>query len=221
MLSDKQKLDHAIRFMLADAQVCVQKLPQCPQISLWLVEPEAMRRPFSSEEINNIQHNPAYWAFCWASGQVLAQMILANPNWVKGKKVMDFGAGSGVVAIACVLAGAKEVIACDIDQHALLACQANAHLNQVTLRLHEDLFNFDEPLDVLFAADVLYDKENLPLLDVFLSKAQDVFVADSRIKNFQHPPYQPIGEHESFTVPDLDELDEFRCVRLYRSNGSS
>ena len=57
-------------------------------------------------------------------------------------------------------------------------------------------------------------------LDIFLQKAKDVIVADSRIKDFDFPPYLPIGHEESFTVPDLDELDEFRNVRLYRSGSS-
>lgn len=217
-LSDKQQLDRAIHLMLADAEVSVQKLPDCAEISLWLVKPEAMRRPFTQQEVNTIQENPAYWAFCWASGQVLARMILDNPSWVKGKKVMDFGAGSGVVAIACALAGAQKVIACDIDKNSLLACQANAQLNHIKLRTHDDLFSFDEPLDLLFAADVLYDQANLPLLTTFLEKAQDIIVADSRIKDFHFPPYQAISCSISSTVPDLDEIDEFRKVTLYRSS---
>ena len=216
-MTSQQTLNHCIRNMLSDASVTAQVLPQCPEIRLWLVEPQAMRRPFSQQEILSIQNDPAYWAFCWASGQILAREILANPHWVKDKKVMDFGAGSGVVAIACVMAGAREVIACDIDPDALLACQANAELNNVSYRLHPDLFAFDEPLDVLIAADVLYDRANLPLLDHFRQKATDVLVADSRVKNFDFPPYQAIGRHESFTVPDLDELDEFRWVNLYRT----
>lgn len=216
-MTSQQTLNHCIRNMLSDASVTAQVLPQCPEIRLWLVEPQAMRRPFSQQEILSIQNYPAYWAFCWASGQILAREILANPHWVKDKKVMDFGAGSGVVAIACVMAGAREVIACDIDPDALLACQANAELNNVSYRLHPDLFAFDEPLDVLIAADVLYDRANLPLLDHFRQKATDVLVADSRVKNFDFPPYQAIGRHESFTVPDLDELDEFRWVNLYRT----
>ncbi|MDK2778607.1 MAG: 50S ribosomal protein L11 methyltransferase [Pseudomonadota bacterium] len=216
-MTSQQTLNHCIRNMLSDASVTAQVLPQCPEIRLWLVEPQAMRRPFSQQEILSIQNYPAYWAFCWASGQILAREILANPHWVKDKKVMDFGAGSGVVAIACVMAGAREVIACDIDPDALLACQANAELNNVSYRLHPDLFAFDEPLDVLIAADVLYDRANLPLLDHFRQKATDVLVADSRVKNFDFPPYRAIGRHESFTVPDLDELDEFRWVNLYRT----
>lgn len=201
--------------MLDDAFLSRQTLPQCPTLQLWLVDPRPMRRPFSADEINRIQQYPAYWAFCWASGQVLAREILAHPEWVRGKKVMDFGAGSGVVAVACVMAGAREVIACDIDPDAALACAANAELNGVSFRFHNDLFTFNEPLDLLIAADVLYDRANLPLLDVFQRKANQVLVADSRIRDFHFPPYQSTAQHDSCTIPDLDELDEFRRVQLY------
>jgi predicted nicotinamide N-methyase len=116
------------------------------------------------------------------------------------------------------MAGAKQVIACDIDPDALLSCQENAALNNVDYELHCDLFEFDQELDLLIAADVLYDKANLPLLNTFLEKAPEVLVADSRVKNFDFPPYQAIGRIDSFTVPDLDELDEFRLVNLYSAS---
>ncbi|MBL4797784.1 MAG: methyltransferase [Oleispira sp.] len=212
------ELNACLQNMLIDARISEQVLPQCPQIKLWLVDPLPMQRPFSQEEILAIQAYPAYWAFCWASGQVLARYILQNPEVVKDKRVMDFGAGSGIVAIAAIMAGAKQVIACDIDPDALLSCQENAKLNQVEFELHGDLFEFDQEIDLLIAADVLYDKANLPLLDVFLKKAPEVLVADSRVKNFDFPPYQAIGQIDSFTVPDLDELDEFRLVNLYKAS---
>jgi predicted nicotinamide N-methyase len=211
-------LNLCIKNMLHDASISEQVLPQCPEIKLWLVDPLPMQRPFSQEEILAIQAYPAYWAFCWASGQVLARHILDNPELVQDKRVMDFGAGSGIVAIACIMAGAKQVIACDIDPDALVSCEENARLNQVEFELHGDLFEFDQEIDLLIAADVLYDKANLPLLDVFLEKAPQVLVADSRVKNFNFPPYQAIGQVESFTVPDLDELDEFRRVNLYKAS---
>lgn len=218
MTDAPQKLNNCIQNMLIDAHITEQSLPQCPEIKLWLVDPLPMKRPFSQEEILAIQAYPAYWAFCWASGQVLARYILENPEIVKNKRVMDFGAGSGVVAIAAIMAGAKQVIACDIDPDALLSCQENAKLNNVEFELHGDLFNFDQELDLLIAADVLYDKANLPLLDIFLEKSPEVLVADSRVKNFNFPPYQTIGQVDSFTVPDLDELDEFRLVNLYKAS---
>jgi|TARA_B110000211_G_scaffold174248_1_gene196880 predicted nicotinamide N-methyase len=218
MTDNPEALNNCIKNMLPDAYLSKQSLPQCTDIKLWLVDPTPMQRRFSQDEILAIQAYPAYWAFCWASGQVLARYILDNPELVRNKRVMDFGAGSGVVAIACAMAGAKQVIACDIDPDALLSCQENAALNNVDYELHGDLFEFDQELDLLIAADVLYDKANLPLLNIFLEKAPEVLVADSRVKNFDFPPYQAIGRIDSFTVPDLDELDEFRLVNLYSAS---
>ena len=218
MTDNPKALNNCIKNMLPDAYLSKQSLPQCTDIKLWLVDPTPMQRRFSQDEILAIQAYPAYWAFCWASGQVLARYILDNPELVRNKRVMDFGAGSGVVAIACAMAGAKQVIACDIDPDALLSCQENATLNNVDYELHGDLFEFDQELDLLIAADVLYDKANLPLLNIFLEKAPEVLVADSRVKNFDFPPYQAIGRIDSFTVPDLDELDEFRLVNLYSAS---
>ena len=211
-------LNLCIQKMLPDARISAQTLPQCPEIKLWLVDPIPMQRQFSQDEILAIQAYPAYWAFCWASGQVLARHIIDNPELVRNKRIMDFGAGSGIVAIAAIMAGAKHVIACDIDPDALLSCQENAKLNNVEFELHGDIFECHQEIDLLIAADVLYDKANLPLLDVFLDKAPEVLVADSRVKNFNFPPYQAVGQVDSFTVPDLDELDEFRLVNLYKAS---
>lgn len=215
---NSDQLNRLITAMHPAASVTVQQLPECPDIRLWLVEPESMRRQFSQDEILQIQAYPAYWAFCWASGQALAQNILQHPEWVSGKTVIDFGAGSGVIAIACMMAGARRVIACDIDHDALQACEINAKLNQVELELHDDLFTLDVDADLLIAADVLYDRANLAFLDVFLDKAPEVLVADSRIRNFDFPPYFTVSASDSFTVPDLDESDEFRRVTLYRAD---
>ena len=210
-------LNALIKNMLSDAQVSVQTLPQCPDISLYLVDPTTMNRAFTLDEIRSIWENTAYWAFCWASGQILAQYILDNPALVKDKKILDFGSGSGVVAIAAMKAGAKQAIACDIDPDALISCAENAKLNKVSVCLSDDLFSIvDSDIDLLIAADVLYDRANLSFLDTFFQYANQVLLADSRIKGFSHPQYTHISKQASFTVPDLDELDEFRNVNLYR-----
>ena len=54
-----------------------------------------------------IWSNMPYWAFAWSSGCALAQYVMDHPQHVKGKLVADFGAGSGLVAIAALKAGAK------------------------------------------------------------------------------------------------------------------
>lgn len=51
---------------------------------------------------------------------------------LEGKIVVDYGCGSGVLAIAAALKGARRVIAVDNDPQALEACQVNARANHVS-----------------------------------------------------------------------------------------
>jgi ribosomal protein L11 methyltransferase len=57
-------------------------------------------------------------------------------NDVRDKRVIDYGCGSGVLAIAALLLGAREVFAVDIDEQALQATKDNAQRNGVADRLH-------------------------------------------------------------------------------------
>jgi len=66
-------------------------------------------------------------------------------------------------------------------------------------------------------ADVLYDRANLPLLDQFLTRGRQALVADSRVRDFQHPLYRRLGILEALTLPDLAEPWEFRKVSLYHA----
>ena len=86
----------------------------------------------------------------------------------------------------------------------------------VELEYLDDLYRA-EPVDVLLAADVLYDQCNRFFLDEFLKFAPEVWVADSRVKNFSHPQYQKIDERSATTWPDLDEAKEFRNVSFYKT----
>jgi SAM-dependent methyltransferase len=111
---------------------------------------------------------------------VLAEYLLSHPEWVKGRCVVDVGPGSGVVAIAAALAGAARVIACDLDQDALTATALNGAENRVEIELSQDLDTALAAADLVTAADILYDRENLPLLARFQQAAQ-VLLADSRV----------------------------------------
>ena len=55
---------------------------------------------------------------------------LAGHN-MTGKVVIDYGCGSGILAVAALLLGAKEVHAIDIDPQAVTATLANAEKNKV------------------------------------------------------------------------------------------
>ncbi|MCF7534591.1 class I SAM-dependent methyltransferase [Pseudomonas petrae] len=209
-------LQAALSELLGDAQLVAEALPGT-DLKLWLIDANNMDRAFSPEETRRILEDPPYWSFCWASGLALARFLAEQPQWVAGKRVLDFGAGSGVAGIAAMKAGALEVVACDLDPLAIQACRANAELNSVTLQYSGDFFAEEDRFDLIVVADVLYDRANLPLLDQFLSRGKQALVADSRVRDFQHPMYTRLGILEALTLPDLAEPWEFRRVSLYHA----
>ncbi|WP_313410707.1 class I SAM-dependent methyltransferase [Stutzerimonas kunmingensis] len=209
-------LQAALNDLLGDARLVAEPLPGT-DLRLWLIDAANMDRAFSPEETRRILEDPPYWSFCWASGLVLARWLADRPEWVRGKRVLDFGAGSGVAAIAAAKAGAAEVVACDLDPLALTACQAHAALNEVELRYSQDFFGEADRFDLIIVADVLYDRANLPLLDHFLSRGREALVADSRVRDFAHPLYRRLDVLDACTWPDLTEPAEFRHVSLYHA----
>ncbi|WP_439887379.1 class I SAM-dependent methyltransferase [Pseudomonas sp. MBLB4123] len=211
-----RELQAALGERLGDARLAATPLPGTA-LRLWLIEASNMDRAFSPEETRRILEEPPYWCFCWASGLVLARWLAEQPDWVRGKRVLDFGAGSGVAAIAAARAGAREVVACDLDPLALAACRANAELNGVELGYSADFFAEADRFDLILVADVLYDRANLPLLDQFLGRGRQALVADSRVRDFQHPLYRRLAMLEACTWPDLAEPAEFRRVSLYHA----
>ncbi|MBD8808902.1 MULTISPECIES: class I SAM-dependent methyltransferase [Pseudomonas syringae group] len=211
-----QHLQQALHELLGDSRLVVTALPQTT-LKLWLIDADNMDRAFSPDETRRILEEPPYWSFCWASGLALARFLAEQPHWVKGKRVLDFGAGSGVAGIAAAKAGALEVVACDLDPLAIAACKSNADLNDVRLNYSADFFAEADRFDLILVADVLYDRANLPLLDHFLSRGREALVADSRVRDFQHPAYQRLEMLHALTLPDLAEPHEFRDVSLYHA----
>lgn len=108
---------------------------------------------------------PPFWAFAWAGGQGLARYLLDHPETVRGRRVIDFASGSGLVAIAAKLAGADEVVAADIDPWSETAARLNAGLNGVSFAFTgDDIVGSERAADVYLAGDVFYDKSFADLL---------------------------------------------------------
>tara|TARA_B110000881_G_scaffold125877_1_gene110564 strand:+ start:43 stop:699 length:657 start_codon:yes stop_codon:yes gene_type:complete len=201
---------------ITTGSLAVTPLPLSPEISLYLISADYPKGRLPDEEMHAIIDKPAYWAFCWASGQVLAAHLVAHPEICRNKMVLDLGAGSGVVAIAAAISGATSVIACDLDKHALEACIVNGKANQVELDTLEDLELCVDKVDLLIAADVLYDRENIPWLERLGSYADEVLIADSRIRDESvFEGFEKIGNISATTIPDLDEMKEFGDVTIY------
>ena len=205
----------ALATLLGDAQLRLQALPDS-DLSLWLIDPANMARAFSPAETQRLLEAPPYWCFCWASGLALAQWIAANPAVVAGRQVLDFGSGSGVAGLAAARAGAARVVCCDLDPLALAACRANAQANGAQIETLDDLHASPERFDIILAADVLYDRANLPLLDLLHARAETTLLADSRVRDLAHPGFTQIAMLQACTLPDLAEPDEFRRVAVYQ-----
>ena len=162
---------------------------------------------------------PPFWSFCWSSGQVLARWIMERKDFVEGRRVLDFGTGSGVVAVAAALSGAGKVIACDIDPVSLEAVKANAELNHVEIEVSRSFESASaQGFDVILAADVLYDADIFPLVKRFPEAAPAVILADSRVRDLALDPYLKIGHGVAVTCPDLHEPEEYRQVSIYSAH---
>ena len=106
----------------------------------------------------------------WPAGLALARLIAHCPSLVAGKRVLEVGAGLGVVGNAALRAGASAVCMCDVDGDMLRLAKASAAENApedpsraATLLLDWSAIpetfcvSGEQKYDVVVAADVLYD----------------------------------------------------------------
>ncbi|MEX0839701.1 MAG: 50S ribosomal protein L11 methyltransferase, partial [Parvibaculum sp.] len=107
--------------------------PLIPEIRLHLASEIVPIWQMTEEELEKSGLPPPFWAFAWAGGQALARYILDNPEVVRGARVLDFGSGSGLIAIAAMKAGAVSALAADIDAFATAAIALNAGANGVVV----------------------------------------------------------------------------------------
>jgi predicted nicotinamide N-methyase len=215
-------LTEQIRRVLKSGKITATRLPLTPEIQLYLLNEDYPQHNLPREETQALMNEPPFWSFCWSSGQVLARWLMERRELVKGKHVLDFGSGSGIVAVAAALSGARKVIACDIDPVSLEAVTANADLNHVEIEVSRDFESSSpEGFDVILAADVLYDAEIFPIVRRFPDLASDVILADSRVRDLTLEPYRKIDHGVAVTCPDLQEPEEFRQVSIYAASRGS
>ena len=142
------------------AETRLLPVPHAPEILLHVADEATELWQKTEEELGEIGLPPPFWAFAWAGGQALARYILDHPETVRGKRVLDFASGSGLVAIAAMKAGAAEVTACDIDAFAVAAIALNAGANGVAVApVQADLVGQDGGWDAVLAGDICYERD--------------------------------------------------------------
>jgi predicted nicotinamide N-methyase len=205
-------------------------VPLTPQIELYLADDQTPLWRLGEEELFELGLPSPFWAFAWAGGQALARYCLDNPDLTKGKSVIDFASGSGLVAIAAAKAGAKQILATDIDPFSVEAIQINAEHNNVTLQASIDnLLTSDaidhlrkNPPDVFLAGDVFYDAEMtkavLALLEPLAQQGTKILVGDP---NRSYLPQDRLELIETYQVPVTRELEDYeiRSTKVWRFKG--
>jgi predicted nicotinamide N-methyase len=134
--------------------------PLVPEIRLHLAGEITPIWQATEETLSRPGLPPPFWAFAWAGGQALARFLLDHPGLVAGRGLLDFGAGSGLVAIAAAKAGADPVLAAEIDPFATAAIAANAALNEAEVATTtRDLVGTGQTRwEIVTAGDVCYER---------------------------------------------------------------
>ena len=204
----------AAAFILANTRL--QPVPHAPEISLWLADEVTPIWRLTEEELGELGLPPPFWAFAWAGGQGLARWLLDNPHEVAGRRVLDFAAGSGLVGIAAMKAGAAAGLCADIDPFSAAAVALNARANHVALGfIGDDLLAAPPPdVDVICAGDVFYEKPMAERVLAWLTAASDrgtrVLVGDPLRTWFPKSGLDLLAEYE---VPTTRELEDSAVKR--------
>jgi len=202
------------------AQTAIEAPPLTPEIRLHLATEITPIWQATEEtlEANNLP--PPYWAFAWPGGQALTRFLLDHPDWVRGKRVLDFAAGSGLSAIGAAMAGAAEAIANEIDDFAAAAAALNAELNRMPVEvLQHDIVGRNESWDVVLAGDVCYERPMadrvIPWLRGLAGTGIAVLMGDP---GRAYLPDQGLVEVARYDVPTLKELEDraLRTTRVFR-----
>ncbi len=208
--------------------------PLVPEILLHLAEESLPIWQRTEEELGEIGLPPPYWAFAWAGGQALARHVLDHPDIVRGKRVLDFAAGSGLVGIAAGMAGARTVEAADIDTFAHAAIALNATRNAavdatpgttcgITV-LAADIVGIDGGWDVVLAGDIAYERDLaervFAWLESLAARGAEVWIGDPGRSYLPRERLEKIAE---YGVPVSRELEdtEIKRTSVWRPRGPS
>lgn len=148
-------------------------MPSVPEIRLHKAGPSSGL--WRLAETDEQGFGSPYWAYYWAGGLALARHLLDQPQTVAARRVLDLGAGSGIVGIAAAKAGAASVLAADVDRYAVESLKLNAATNGVAIEaIHGDLTAGPPPaVDVVAVGDLFYDQPLAERVTAFLDRCLD------------------------------------------------
>jgi predicted nicotinamide N-methyase len=201
-------------FILANTRL--QAPPHTPELRLHLADEVTPIWRMTEEELGAIGLPPPFWAFAWAGGQALARYLIDNPAEVAGRRVVDFAAGSGIVAIAAAMAGAASVLAADIDPFCAAAVALNAAANGAAVAFTDaNLLDAAPPAaDLILAGDICYEQPLAGQVMAWLAAARAagtrVLIGDPGRSYF---PKSGLARLAEYRVPTTRELEDSEVKR--------
>jgi predicted nicotinamide N-methyase len=186
--------------------------PHAPELVLHLADEITPLWKLTEEALEEIGLPPPFWAFAWAGGQALARYVLDHPEIVRGKTVVDFATGSGIVAVAAMKAGAKSVLAADIDVFCEAAVAMNAAANGVEVDFTDaNLLDAPPPpADVLLAGDICYEGPMATAVMAWLAQGRaagaSVLIGDPGRTYFPKDGLEKLAEYQVPTTRELEDL---------------
>lgn len=152
------------------AHLPIVPVPFVPELRLHRAHPSSGLRRLA--DANNGAFGSPYWAYPWSGGLALARYVLDHPESVAGRRVLDLGAGSGLVAIAAAKAGACDVVAAETDRIALTALGLNAAANDVPITIVPDdlTAGTPPPVDLVLVGDLFYERATAERVTAFLDR---------------------------------------------------
>jgi predicted nicotinamide N-methyase len=198
---------------LIEAGTRLRPVPLVPEIRLYqAAEPiELWQR--TERVAGRTGLDPPFWAFAWAGGQALARYLLDHPGVARGRQVIDIASGSGLVAIAAMLAGAAAVTAYDIDPLAVAAIGVNAAANGVRVSAvgADILDQAGRPAPgtgLVLAADAFYQRDLAGRVLRFLERAQEESTVLAADFGRAYLPRDRLAPLASYEVPGLGALED-------------
>lgn len=175
--------DLAARIALIREHLPLAEAPGLSGLMHHAARPEARVSRLAEKLGTTAEDLAPFWAWLWPGGAGLIHYIREHPGVVRGRSLIDLGAGSGLLAVEALRQGAARAICVDPDPMARAACRANAEANGVVLEVLPGITADALPeVDLLLAGDVFYDPEvahaSAALLNAAKARGAEVLVGD-------------------------------------------
>ncbi len=187
--------------------------PLVPEIQLHLAAQSLAIWQKTEDDLGVMNVPPPYWAFAWAGGQALARYLIDAPEMVANRHVLDLGSGSGLTAIAAMMAGAHDALASDIDLLALVATTMNANANGVHVTTTpEDLLSRPPAgFDVVLVGDLFYERQLADRVLTYIEAATKAgaiaLIGDPQRNYFPNGRFQHAANYKVQVTRDLEDAE--------------